>query len=181
MSICTLSWDAGGLSSLLNSRIKFLILCLNRNYESRQCSVLVFRVSLSHAHAQIGLSLKLIKADMQTTTTGSLGGRWDDQICQYFFIGLSGWLSWFCVKPTEQRSCCGWRSHSHFLAAITCCQHKNSSFLTVLSEAQKWIFLPATVIQLSPQEMHRYNWWSLSNILRFCSPPILHFPARSSH
>lgn len=32
-------------------------------------------VSLSHAHAQIGLSLKLIKADMQTTTTGSLGGR----------------------------------------------------------------------------------------------------------
>lgn len=45
-------------------------------------------VSLSHAHAQIGLSLQLIKADMQTTTTGSLGGSWNDQNVSIFVYWL---------------------------------------------------------------------------------------------
>jgi len=43
----------------------------------------------THAYAQIGLSFKLIKVDMQTTTEYSLVGDQMTQVSQYFLLGLN--------------------------------------------------------------------------------------------
>lgn len=98
----------------------------------------------THAHTQIGLSFKLIEVDMQTTTESSLVGGEITKVCQYFWLVWIADCTWYDSQPLykihkieellwlkEPFSFSG----SHYMLPV----QKHFFFLTVLSQAQKWI------------------------------------------